>query len=54
MASEPARTVEIVLRAADRRPPAVVAAIAALRAAAADLERTPAAAELRLRALAPA
>ena len=36
----PARTVELVLRAADRRPPAVDAAVAALRDAAAELTGT--------------
>ena len=52
VAGEPARTVEIVLPASDRRPPAVLAAIAALRAAAEDLERTEAAAGLGLAVLA--
>jgi len=52
VAGEPARTVEIVLPAADRRPPAVIAAIAALRAAAEDLVGTRAAAGLGLRVLA--
>ena len=52
VAGEPARTVEIVLPASDRRPPAVLAAIAALRAAAEDLERTEEAAGLGLRVLA--
>ena len=52
VASEPARTVEMVLRAADRRPPAVAAAITALRGAADELEGTRAAVELGLSTLA--
>jgi DNA-binding transcriptional LysR family regulator len=37
VAGEPGRTVEVVLPAAERRPPAVVAMLAALRAAAEDV-----------------
>jgi molybdate transport repressor ModE-like protein len=40
VAGDPARTVELVLRAADRRPPAVDAAVGALREAAAELAGT--------------
>ena len=50
VAGEPARTVEVVLPVADRRPPAVVAMLGALRAAAADLAAEPAAAGLGLSA----
>ena len=49
--SDPARTVEIVLPASDRRPPAVLAAIAALRAAGEALAGSAAAAGLGLAAL---
>jgi molybdate transport repressor ModE-like protein len=54
LVGEPARTVEAVLPVADRRPPAVVATLGALRAAAADLAAAPAAAELGLRTSTPA
>jgi DNA-binding transcriptional LysR family regulator len=46
VAGEPARTVEVVMPAADRRPPAVTAMLAALRAAADELATTPEAAAL--------
>jgi hypothetical protein len=49
--SDPARTVEIVLPASNRRPPAVTAAIAALREAATALASTADAQRLGLRAL---
>jgi hypothetical protein len=42
VAGDPARTVEVVLRVADRRPPAVTAMLAALRSAADALAATPA------------
>jgi hypothetical protein len=41
LAGEPARTVEVVMPTADRRPPAVTAMLAALRAAAGELAATP-------------
>jgi molybdate transport repressor ModE-like protein len=44
VAGEPARTVEVVMRAADRRPPAVTAMLDALRAAGEALAATPEAA----------
>jgi DNA-binding transcriptional LysR family regulator len=52
VAGDPARTVELVLRAADRRPPAVDAAVAALRDAAAELAGTAPATRLGLAAAA--
>jgi len=51
VAGDPARTVELVLRAADRRPPAVDAAVAALREAAAELAGSGPASRLGLSAL---
>ena len=41
VAGEPARTVEVLMRAADRRAPAVTAMLEALRAAAVALATTP-------------
>jgi molybdate transport repressor ModE-like protein len=52
VAGAPGRTVEAVLPAAERRPPAVTATVAALRAAAAALAGEPQAAALGLRAVA--
>ncbi len=52
VAGAPGRTVEVVLPAAERRPPAVTAAVAALRAAAAELAGEPEARELGLTAAA--
>jgi len=49
LAGDPVRTVEVVMSAAERRPPAVVAMLAALRAASADLAATPEAAALGIR-----
>ena len=49
VAGEPARTVEVVLLTAERRPPAVTATLSALRAAASDLVAEPTAAALGLR-----
>src|SRR5215218_21076 len=46
LAGGPGRTVEVILPAADRRPPAVAAMLAALHAAARALAATPAAAAL--------
>ena len=54
VAGEPARTVEVVLPVADRRPPAVVAMLAALRAAAGELAASPDADALGLRTSTPA
>jgi molybdate transport repressor ModE-like protein len=51
VAGEPARTVEVVLPAADRRPPAVTATLAALGAAARALAAEPAARGLGLSAV---
>ena len=51
VAGEPARMVEVVLPVADRRPPAVTATLAALRAAAGALAAEPAAAALGLSAV---
>lgn len=48
VAGEPARTVEVVLPVAERRPPAVTATLAALRAAADELVAGPDAAALGL------
>jgi DNA-binding transcriptional LysR family regulator len=48
VAGEPARTVEVVMPAAARRPPAVTAMLAALRDAAEALTATPEAAALGL------
>jgi DNA-binding transcriptional LysR family regulator len=48
VAGEPARTVEVVMLMAERRPPAVTATLAALRAAAGELAASPQAAELGL------
>jgi DNA-binding transcriptional LysR family regulator len=50
VAGDPVRTVEVVMSAAERRPPAVLAMIAALRAASADLAARPEAAALGIRA----
>jgi DNA-binding transcriptional LysR family regulator len=50
LAGAPGRTVEVVLPAAGRRPPAVGAMLDALRTAAAALAATPAAAALGVRA----
>jgi molybdate transport repressor ModE-like protein len=50
LAGDPMRTVEVVMSAAERRPPAVLAMIAALRAASADLAARPEAAALGIRA----
>jgi molybdate transport repressor ModE-like protein len=49
LAGDPVRTVEVVMSAAPRRPPAVLAMLAALRAASADLAGTPEAAALGIR-----
>jgi molybdate transport repressor ModE-like protein len=49
LAGDPVRTVGVVLSAATRRPPAVVAMLAALRAASAELAGTPEAAALGIR-----
>jgi DNA-binding transcriptional LysR family regulator len=46
VAGAPGRTVEVLLPAAERRPPAVAAMLGALRAAAAGLAATPEAAAL--------
>ena len=48
VAGEPARTVEVVMLTAERRPPAVTATLAALRAAAQELVEAPQAAALGL------
>jgi DNA-binding transcriptional LysR family regulator len=50
VAGEPARTVEVVMLTAERRPPAVTATLAALRAAADELAAAPAAVALGLSA----
>jgi DNA-binding transcriptional LysR family regulator len=49
IAGRPARTVGVVMPAAERRPPAVTATVAALRAASAALAATPEAAALGIR-----
>jgi molybdate transport repressor ModE-like protein len=50
LAGDPVRTVEVVMSAAERRPPAVLAMLAALRDASAALAATPAAAALGIKA----
>jgi molybdate transport repressor ModE-like protein len=50
LAGDPVRTVEVVMSAAERRPPAVLAMLAALRDTSAALAATPAAAALGIRA----
>jgi molybdate transport repressor ModE-like protein len=50
IAGDPVRTVEVVMCAAERRPPAVLAMLAALREASAALADTPAATALGVRA----
>jgi molybdate transport repressor ModE-like protein len=50
LAGHPARTVEVILPAAERRPPAVAAMLGALRSAAAALAATPDAAALGITA----
>jgi molybdate transport repressor ModE-like protein len=50
LAGDPVRTVEVVMSAAERRPPAVLAMLAALREASAALAATPEAAALGIRA----
>jgi DNA-binding transcriptional LysR family regulator len=50
LAGDPVRTVEVVMSAAERRPPAVLAMLAALREANAALAATPEAAALGIRA----
>jgi molybdate transport repressor ModE-like protein len=50
VAGKPARTVQVVLPAAERRPPAVTATVAALRAAAESLAAAPDAAALGIQA----
>jgi hypothetical protein len=47
---DPVRTVEVLMSAAERRPPAVLAMLAALREASAALAATPEAAALGIRA----
>jgi molybdate transport repressor ModE-like protein len=49
LAGDPVRTVEVLMSAAERRPPAVLAMLAALREASATLAATPAAAALGIR-----
>jgi hypothetical protein len=49
VAGDPVRTVEVVMSAAERRPPAVLAMLTALRDASAALAATPAAAALGIR-----
>jgi molybdate transport repressor ModE-like protein len=49
LAGNPVRTVEVVMSAAERRPPAVLAMLTALREASAALAATPAAAGLGIR-----
>jgi molybdate transport repressor ModE-like protein len=51
VAGDPSRTVEVVMRAADRRPPAVTAMLAALREAAGELADTPEAIALGIHSL---
>ena len=51
LAGAPGRTVEAVLPVADRRPPAVIAMVSALRSAAQDLAAEPEATALGLRAV---
>jgi molybdate transport repressor ModE-like protein len=49
LAGDPVRTVEVVMSSAERRPPAVLAMLTALREASAALAATPAAAALGIR-----